>query len=68
MRNESSGGIRDTVFLIGILTKSEGQNSIPPKQAFQTALTLKGHYHHFHNFTVLFQPHSVKMYTEHTKH
>ena len=37
------------------------------KRYFQAALTLKGHYHHFHNFTVLFQPHSVEIYIKHRK-
>ena len=39
----------------------EGQNSLPPKQAEISVLTLKGHYHYFHNFTVLYQPHSVEI-------
>jgi hypothetical protein len=30
--------------------------------SLQTALTLKVHYPHFNNFTVLFQPHSVEIY------
>jgi hypothetical protein len=29
------------------------------RQSLQAAFTLKVHYHNFHNFTVLFQPHSV---------
>ena len=31
------------------------------RRSFQTALTLKGNYHHFDNSTVLFQPHGVEI-------
>jgi hypothetical protein len=46
-----------------------GQNSIPPKQeeisaGFQSAQNTK---RALHNFTVLFQPHSVEIYIKHRK-
>ena len=57
-----------TLFLIGLLTHLphgdvtiEGNKLHPTKNRlkFPTVFTLKGHFHNFHNFIVLFQPHSV---------
>jgi hypothetical protein len=51
--------------------KKAGQNYMPQKQAaisdLKTALISNSSYHHFHNFTVLFQPRSVEIYIKHRK-
>jgi hypothetical protein len=62
-----------TLFRIGLLSQFTKPKLHPIKtgrifrQSSQTALTLKGHYHNIHNFTVLFQLHSVEIYIKHRK-
>ena len=60
------------IFLIFLIHLAPGYVTIQAKKSpnqnrltFQTALTLKRHDHNFHNFIVLFQPHSVEIYIKH---